>query len=164
MTQQLEMFEPDHTAPDHASTTSDSRPSNDKTPAGLLIEESSTRLLVDTRQRRIESFRLDQIEISRLARSLNTERVEALMESIQRIGMLNPIAVRMLDGAPHLVYGRHRLAAAQSLGWVDIECYVLEADDRRARMAEIAENLHRAELSELERSEQIAEWLKLAAE
>jgi len=83
---------------------------------------------------------------------------------MRRVGMLNPIGIRVVDGSPHLVYGRHRLAAARSLAWTHIDCHVLEADDRRARMAEIAENLHRAELSELERSEQIAEWLRLSAE
>jgi hypothetical protein len=49
------------------------------------------------------------------------------------------------------------------LSWIEVDCQVLQADDRRARMAKIAENLHRAELTELERSSQIDEWLKLAA-
>jgi hypothetical protein len=107
---------------------------------------------------------LVDIEIPDKGRDVQEDMVADIAASMQRIGMLNPIGVRMVDGSPRLVYGRHRLAAAQLLGWIDIECHVLEADDRHARMAEIAENLHRAELTALERSDQIDEWLKLAVE
>jgi ParB family transcriptional regulator, chromosome partitioning protein len=92
------------------------------------------------------------------------DKVSDLVSSMQRLGMLSPIGVRRVDGRLRLVYGRHRLAAAQALGWTEIECHLLDADDRHARMAEIAENLHRAELTELERDEQIAEWIKLSDE
>jgi ParB family transcriptional regulator, chromosome partitioning protein len=113
---------------------------------------------------RIVHISIAKIETPNGGRDLEDDRVTDLVASMQRIGMLNPIGIRIVDGNPRLVYGRHRLAAAQSIGWVNIECHVLEGDDRRARMAEIAENLHRVELSELERSEQITEWIKLAAE
>jgi ParB family chromosome partitioning protein len=107
---------------------------------------------------------LADIEIANGGRDLQDDKVADLAASMRRVGMLNPIGIRVVDGSPRLVYGRHRLAAARSLAWTHIDCHVLEADDRRARMAEIAENLHRAELSELGRSEQIAEWLRLSAE
>jgi len=112
----------------------------------------------------ISHFPLSDIEIPSTGRDVQEDMVADIAASIEQIGMLNPIGVRMVDGSPRLVYGRHRLAAARLLGWTDIECHVLEADDRGARMAEIAENLHRAELTALERSDQIDEWLKLAAE
>lgn len=104
------------------------------------------------------------IDVSHGGRALQPDKVIDLVASIQLVGMINPIGVRMVDDSPRLVYGRHRLAAARSLSWTDIECHVLDADDRRTRMAEIAENLHRAELTALERSEQIVEWLDLARE
>src|SRR5208282_1193497 len=113
---------------------------------------------------RILRIPIADIEIADGGRDLQDDKVMDIAASMQRIGMLSPIGVRMVDGNRRLVYGRHRLAAARSLGWTEIECHVLEADDRRARMAEIAENLHRAELTALERSDQIAEWLKLEAE
>ena len=37
-------------------------------------------------------------------------------------------------------------------------------DDRHARMAEISENLHRAELTALEEAEQVTEWIRLVEE
>jgi ParB family transcriptional regulator, chromosome partitioning protein len=116
---------------------------------------------IDSAFRRIP---VTDIEVTDGGRALQPDRVTDLAASIQLIGMLSPIGVRMVNTRPRLVYGRHRLAAARSLGWTEIECRVLEADDRRARMAEIAENLHRAELTLLERSEQIAEWVGLAVE
>ncbi|MGE0651701.1 MAG: hypothetical protein AB7P12_08120 [Alphaproteobacteria bacterium] len=48
---------------------------------------------------------------------------------------------------------RHKIAA-----------YVFGGDERNARMWEIAENLHRVDLTALERSEQVAEWVRLASE
>jgi len=77
---------------------------------------------------------------------------------------VSPICIRIVDGKPRLVFGRHRLAAAKKLDWPKIDCQVIEADDLQAEMIEIAENLHRAELSVLERAEQIARWARLAKE
>jgi ParB-like chromosome segregation protein Spo0J len=60
--------------------------------------------------------------------------------------------------------GRHRLEAAKRLGWEKVECIVHnEGDEVDAELWEIAENLHRAELTALERDEQIARWAELAA-
>jgi hypothetical protein len=41
---------------------------------------------------------------------------------------------------------------------------VVKLNEVDSRLWEIAENLHRAELSTLERSDQIAEWVRLAEE
>lgn len=41
---------------------------------------------------------------------------------------------------------------------------MLESDERDARLWEIAENLHRADLSAVARAEHVAEWIKLSAE
>ena len=67
-------------------------------------------------------------------------------------------------GNPILVAGQHRLEAARRPGWATIEALVLEGDERDARLWEIAENLHRAELTVQERAEHIAEWVNLVEE
>jgi ParB-like chromosome segregation protein Spo0J len=60
-----------------------------------------------------------------------------------------------------LVAGAHRLAAAKQLGWDNIECFILRDElDDQSRLWEIAENLHRAELTALEKSELTDEWVK----
>jgi hypothetical protein len=58
--------------------------------------------------------------------------------------------------------GAHGLAAAKKLGWEYIEAFVVENEtDDQARLWEIAENLHRADLTAQERAEQVAEWIRI---
>jgi ParB/RepB/Spo0J family partition protein len=98
----------------------------------------------------------------------------ALATSIKAIGLRTPISVRILpkmtingideSNVPVLVAGLHRLEAVKSLGIARIEGVVQHGSDLDARMREIAENLHRVELSALERADHIAEWIKLLEE
>jgi ParB/RepB/Spo0J family partition protein len=93
-------------------------------------------------------------------RSLRTDVVKELADSIKRVGLLNPITVRASEGIGYyLVAGRHRLEAVKVLGLPSILCRILPADtdDNAARMAEIDENLQRAELSPAETAAHIAE-------
>ena len=126
--------------------------------------------------RQVEQFGLDAIASLPGRRPVNREGVDRLAESLKSMGLRTPITVRLVDdfldddgvlvdGQPVLVTGAHRLAAAKQLGWDKIECFVFEGDDEiDAKLWEIAENLHRAELSTMERSEQIAEWVRLMDE
>src|SRR5467141_3402217 len=134
---------------------------------------------------------LDEIYFPRDRRALQQDKVADLAQSMKVLGLLSPVGVRWVrkeiilsnaltvKGAYHLVYGLHRLAAARQLGWQDIPCQILfsstaavenphalkmEGSDRHAWMVEIAENLHRAELTALERSEHIAARIKLIEE
>jgi ParB family transcriptional regulator, chromosome partitioning protein len=86
------------------------------------------------------------------------------MASIQRMGLRTPITVRETDaGSVVLVAGRHRLEAIKRLGADDILAFAIDdsTPEDDVRLWEIAENLHRAELTDLERSEHIAEWVRL---
>ena len=91
------------------------------------------------------------------------ERVKILAQSIQRIGLRTPIMVCRAEGKVRLVAGRHRLAAAKALGWTDVPVIFIgeTATAVELQLIEIAENLHRAELTHLERDEHIAHWLRL---
>jgi ParB-like chromosome segregation protein Spo0J len=68
------------------------------------------------------------------------------------------------DGRFALVAGRHRLEAFRVLGEERIPATVLELSDVDARLWEIAENLHRVELSITQRMEQVAEYARLVEE
>jgi ParB family chromosome partitioning protein len=95
-------------------------------------------------------------------REIEAKSVEALAESMAKIGLLTPITIRAnRDGELVLVAGGHRLAAALKLGWKEIDCIEFDGDEIDAELWEIAENLHRADLTVLQRSEQIARWLDL---
>ena len=115
----------------------------------------------------------EEIYIDGPRRPITEATVARLVESIGKIGLLNPPTVRIvnnlndpidgeLDSAYVLVAGRHRVEACKRLGMEQIECSLVDVDATGARMMEIAENLDRAELTALERDEHVAEWIKLA--
>ena len=102
-------------------------------------------------------------------RPIDQDAVDRLAKSMAEIGLQTPIAVRRCSAKAYesqepgfsLVAGAHRLRAAEQLGWKEIECIVMEDDDRACRLWQISENLHRHELTRLQRSRLHAEWIKL---
>ena len=120
----------------------------------------------------VESHRLADIFIVGERRPLVEADIDALARSIEAIGLRSPIWIRYVDlldhpeegelhGAFVLVAGRHRMEAMKRLGREMIDCIVFQGDEVAARKWEIAENLHRSDLTDLQRKEQIAEWIRL---
>lgn len=101
---------------------------------------------------------INDIKINPGRREAAPEDVQKLSESIAEVGMMNPITVT----ADHtLVAGLHRLEAAKLLGWEEVECKVIETDDLHAELAEIDENVVRANLSDLELCDLLARRKKI---
>jgi ParB family chromosome partitioning protein len=102
-------------------------------------------------------------------RQVDDDAVQSLADSMRIIGLKMPISIRTNRRTVFdqeiveriLVAGRHRLAAAEKLGWAEIDA-IEQPDDEQARLWQIAENLHRKELTGIERAEQIAEWVELS--
>lgn len=117
------------------------------------------------------SIRTDDIEIGERHRALSNDAVARLAASMRDNGLRQPITIRVVDemmldghltaGVPVLVAGRHRLAAAQSLGWSHIDCIEVDDDAVSAEMWEIAENLHRLDLTKEQRDEHIRRYAEL---
>lgn len=106
---------------------------------------------------------VDAIEVSdRMRDRCDEDAVTRLMDSIRKIGLQTPISVRWVGDDLMLVAGRHRLEAVRRLGWDSVDCIRMDGTDDEARMWEIAENLHRADLTVLERDEHILEWVRLS--
>jgi hypothetical protein len=113
-----------------------------------------------------ENVSLNDITVpAHRARGLDAAAVDRLADSITRLGLQTPITVRYDSDADDilLVAGLHRLEAARRLGWNTIPAIYTDGTADEARMWEIAENLHRAELSAIERAEHIEEWRRLEA-
>jgi ParB family chromosome partitioning protein len=106
---------------------------------------------------------LDNIQIGTRLRHADQEKVAEIASSIAKVGLLSPIIVRFIDDVPNLVAGLHRLLALKSLGEETADCNVYGTDPIHAELMEIAENLHRADLNLLQRSEQVARWIELTA-
>lgn len=119
----------------------------------------------------ISAFKVDEIYVGPRHREVNEAEVGRIAESIRAIGLQSPPAVRIVDkveiegedvyGVPVLIYGLHRLRAVQSLGRSTIDCNLLDVDDDEAEMIEIAENLHRSDLTKDERYAQVRRYAEL---
>lgn len=104
---------------------------------------------------------IDDIDIADIRRQVNPAAVKRLAESIDQIGLRHPITVRERGERYQLIAGRHRIEAFKKLGREHIPATIVKMTNDDARLWEISENLHRADLSKLERDEQIAEWIKI---
>lgn len=131
----------------------------------------------DMETRKIETLDVIAIESHGRMRDLRDDAVAALAASIDKIGLRTPISVRYYaerpahvpagetDDALILMTGAHRLAAAKQLGWEKIECFVYyDGDEIDAQLWEIAENLHRADLTKEQRDEHIRRYAELLEE
>jgi hypothetical protein len=103
------------------------------------------------------------ITIQERLRSLDEDKVEELAQSISKVGLINPITVRVMNGGEFvvLVAGRHRLAAAIKLGLSYVNVVEITGSDTEVRLWEIAEYLHRADLTVQEEADHVAEWVRL---
>lgn len=102
-----------------------------------------------------------RVDIGQRRRTVDRQRVKGLADSINEIGLLNPITVRETGDGYTLVAGRHRLEAVKQLGWAQVPAVIVVLDDVDRMLAEIDENLIRNDLSDLERSEHLAERKRL---
>jgi ParB-like chromosome segregation protein Spo0J len=119
----------------------------------------------------IEMLGVAAINVGPRHRHPTDASVGALADSLARHGLQNPILIRYvenveIDGeewenAAFLVAGATRLAAAKKLGWKEIACIDIGGDDVHAELVEIAENLHRADLTKEERDRQIRRYAEL---
>lgn len=107
------------------------------------------------------SIMIDDIVVNEGRRELNAASVKKLAQSIEQVGLRHPITVKRKGDGYLLIAGRHRLEACKKLGREHIAAMIVTMTNDEARLWEIAENLHRAELTKLERDEQIAEWIKI---
>lgn len=104
---------------------------------------------------------IDDIEVGVGHREINAAAVKRLADSIDQIGLRHPITVREKGDKYLLVAGRHRMEACRKLGRDFVPATIVKMTNDEARLWEISENLHRADLSKLERDEQVAEWIKI---
>lgn len=101
----------------------------------------------------LQEVSVDQIVIKDRMRDLDQDKVLELAESIQNIGLINPIT---LDTDLNLIAGNHRLAAVKELGHTTIQAKVCDSSDLIKELIEVDENLVRKELCYISVGEHIA--------
>ena len=96
-------------------------------------------------------IKISDIKINPGRRIAEPKAIEELSKSIAAVGLMNPITVTQGNT---LIAGLHRLEAAKSLGWTEIECNSVGMSSLQAELAEIDENIVRTNLSRQELGEQ----------
>ncbi|MDE7219455.1 MAG: ParB N-terminal domain-containing protein, partial [Oscillospiraceae bacterium] len=96
--------------------------------------------------------KISNIKINPGRREVTPQSMEELARSIAAVGLLNPIT---LDQNNTLVAGLHRLEAAKTLGWTEIECNIIGMSGLQSELAEIDENIVRTKLTKQELGDQL---------
>ena len=102
-----------------------------------------------------EELNVNEIIIKDRKRQADDEKVDEIIKSVKEIGLLNPISVNKTDEGYVLIAGLHRLTAYKRLGYNRIQAVIVNMDDIHSELAEIDENLVRAELHYLDRAEML---------
>ena len=112
----------------------------------------------------IRDLSINEIRVKEPHRPIDEKKLVAIKDSMAEIGLKTAITVRARKNGPVLIAGLHRLKAAKALGWKEIPCMIIDCKKVDADLWGLAENLHRAELTAIQRSEFIKEWEKLLKE
>jgi len=88
------------------------------------------------------------------------EELAELVQSIAQHGILQPLLVRMVEGAWQLIAGERRLLAARKVGLAEVPCRVVEMDDKSVCEVAIVENVQRSDLSDLEKATAFQQYLE----
>ena len=79
------------------------------------------------------------------------EELQALADSIEEHGIIQPLTVRQLDsGYYQIIAGERRWRAARIANLAEVPVVVMEADDRKAMELALIENLQRQDLNAVE--------------
>ncbi|MGE8722920.1 ParB/RepB/Spo0J family partition protein [Leptospira terpstrae] len=101
----------------------------------------------------IRTIRMDRILPSEhQPRQERKKGIEELAQTLKVDGLLQPIIVSKGEREGHykIIAGERRYHAAKSLGWVEIECKILNRPDKEIYKLAVIENLQRENLSPYE--------------
>jgi len=94
-------------------------------------------------------------------RHFDQDSLQELADSISAQGMVQPVAVRLIDsGKYELIAGERRWRAAQLAGISEIPAVIHEADDQAVMAMALIENIQRADLNPLEEAQALHRLLE----
>lgn len=111
----------------------------------------------------LKTLRLDQIAEPTDAHrvTMSETALNELADSIQAIGLLNPIIVRRSDGEQfEIIAGHRRYIAHRMIGRETIEAFVRDATNDQMEDARFAENLQREQLSPMEEAVSVSRYME----
>ena len=119
---------------------------------GALIDDFS----VPESAQAVTSLPLQKVEPNpnQPRKYFDEEELQALADSISEHGILQPLAVRKMDGGFYqIIAGERRWRAARLAGLQEVPVVVVEADDKTVMELALIENLQRQDLNPMEEAE-----------
>jgi ParB family chromosome partitioning protein len=99
----------------------------------------------------IEDISISDIVLPAIPLRTEMNDLEELADSINKVGLLNPIVVRTNSMQSfEIVAGNRRFNACKKLGWRKIPCHVVEMDDKLAFEVSMIENVQRQTLNPID--------------
>lgn len=99
----------------------------------------------------IEDISISDIVLPANPLRIDMNSLQELVDSIKKVGLLNPIVVRTNDMQSfEIVAGNRRFNACKILGWRKITCHIVEMDEKEAFEISIIENVQRQTLTPIE--------------
>ena len=111
--------------------------------------------LIESKKGAGEMLKISSIEPRRdqPRKTFERESLEALAESVQKYGVLQPIIVRpnqIIDDTYEIIAGERRWRAAKLAGLDEIPAVILDGDDLKIAQVAIIENIQREDLNAVE--------------
>jgi len=124
---------------------------------GALIEDANDSSRNDNREHVITSELVNEIELEKIdlnpfqpRTTFDENALNELADSIKKLGIIQPITVRSVDGKYQLISGERRLRAAKIAGLKTIPAYVRTANDQGLLEMALVENIQREDLDAIE--------------
>lgn len=84
-------------------------------------------------------------------KSFDEESLSELADSIARVGIIQPLTIKMIQGGKYeLVAGERRLRASQMAGLTRVPCIIIEANEEDSAFISMIENIQREDLNFVE--------------
>jgi len=83
----------------------------------------------------------------RIRDTVDDTDINELMNSMNEIGLLEPIVVRQVANRYEIIAGHRRTRAARLLGWQFIEAKIIQASEEEVFALRLAENLQRKDIN-----------------
>jgi len=126
---------------------------------GALIDDAvdPTRNQDIKTEKQVVSELVNEIEIEKIdvnpyqpRTQFDEEALKELAESISKLGVIQPLTVRAVDGRFQLISGERRLRAAKLAGLKTIPVFIRTADDQGMLEMALVENIQREALNAIE--------------
>lgn len=126
---------------------------------GALIEDAAdpTRNVEARAEKQVVTELVNEIDIEKIdvnpfqpRTQFDEESLKELADSITKLGIIQPLTVRAVDGRYQLISGERRLRAAKLAGLKTVPAFTRTADDQGMLEMALVENIQREDLNAIE--------------